>query len=67
MVEVIWKTITSIISTCRRMSVSLHDALHELWQVRGMGTVTLDSNLDQYLSGIYHEPLLQVLLDVNNA
>ena len=32
-----------------------------------MGTLTLEEKMDQYLTGLCHEPLLQVFLDVRKA
>ena len=33
----------------------------------GTGTATLETNLDQQLAGIEHDPLFQVFLDIRKA
>ena len=45
-------------------AITLHDTLHGFRQGRGMGTATMEENLDQQLARIVHEPLFQVIIDV---
>ena len=47
------------------MIVVLHDALYGFRE--GRGTATLEANLEQHLTGLEHEPLLQVFLDFLKA
>ena len=67
MVKVVWKKITTIINTRLRTTISLHDALHIFRQVRGAVTATLEAKRVKQLTVIFHEPLLQVFLDVKKA
>ena len=46
-------------------TITLHDALQGLRQMRG--TATMEANLAQKLEGIVHEPLFQVIIDVQKA
>ena len=67
MAEVIWKIIATIINTRIRASISLQNALHGFWKDRGAGTAKLEAKLDQHLAGIYHKPLLHLLLNMEEA
>ena len=55
-VEVIWKMNTTIIKSCLRTVILIHDALYRFRQVMGMGTVTamVEVKLSQQLAGICH-------------
>ena len=48
-----------------RDTINLHDALQGFGQGREMATT--EANLDQQLEGIFHEPLFQVIIDVQKA
>ena len=50
-----------------RDAITLHNALHGFRHGRGTGTATTEENMAQQLAGIYHEPLLQVFIDVHKA
>ena len=51
-----------------RSTIILHDALHGFKQGGGgAGTAIMETNLEQKLVGIVHEPLFQVLIDVQKA
>ena len=50
-----------------RNAITLHDALHGFRQGRGAGTATIEANMAQQLAGIFHEPLFQVLIDVQKS
>ena len=59
--------INTIINNRLRTAISLHGALHGFIQGKGMGTAMTEAKLAQQLPGIFHEPFLQVLLDVKKA
>ena len=65
--EVVWKVCATVVNCWLNRSVTLHDALHGFRAGRSTGTVTLEAKLAQHLTGIAHEPLLQVFLDVREA
>ena len=67
MVEVICKTLTSIINTRLRVAVSLHYYLHGFWQGWGMGKSTLEVKLVHHMAAIFHEHFFQVFLDMKKA
>ena len=46
-------------------TITLHDALHGFGQ--GRGTAAKEANLDQQLKVIVHEPLFQVIIDVQKS
>ena len=56
-----------VVNFWRKQSVELHDVLHGFRAGRGTGTTTLEEKLMQQFSGITHEPLFQILLDVRKA
>ena len=56
--------VCAVVVNCQlKRGVSLHNDLHSFREGRGMGTVTLDAKLDQYLAGLAQKPLSQVFLD----
>ena len=65
--EVIWKLCASIMHNSLRSAIILHGALHGVRQIRGIGTATMEANMDHQLTGLCHEPLFQVFLDVRKA
>ena len=69
LVEVLWKVFALVVNFRIKGSVVLCDALHGFRTGRGTGTgtTTLESNLDQHLAGIAHEPIFQVFLYVRKA
>ena len=67
LVEVLCKVRSVVVNFRLKRSAMLHDALHGFREGIGMGTVTLEANLDQKLAGITHEPLFQVFLYVWKA
>ena len=50
-----------------RGDITFHDALHGYRQERGAGTATMEAKPAQKLEGIVHEPLFQVIIDVQKA
>ena len=67
LVVVIWNVFTSMIYNCLCSATMIHDALHGFRQGWGTGTYTLKEKLALKLTGICHENLLQVFLDVRKA
>ena len=67
LVEVIWKVCASIINNKLWAAITLHYALHGFRQGRGTRTATTDINLSQEIAALCHEPLFQVLLDVQKS
>ena len=67
LVGVIWNICFSIINNRLHYSISRHDYLHNFIQGRGVATSNLESNLDQYLAGLFHETLFPVFLDVRKS
>ena len=66
-VEVEWKVCTAVINCCLKQSVVFHNSMHGFREGRGMETATLKANLAQQLSGLAHETLFQVFLDICKA
>ena len=66
-VKVEWRVCTSFVNSQLKWGIVLHDALHGFRVGYGMGTATLEANLDQKLAGILHEPLFQVCLDIREV
>ena len=64
LIEVIWKVYALIINNRIRAAITLHDALQGFRKGGGTGTATVEEKLTQNIAGIFHELLLQVLLDV---
>ena len=60
LVEVVWKVCTAVMNFHLKRIMMLHNALNGFRAVRGTGTATLESKLEQQLVGIPHEPLFQV-------
>ena len=65
--EVIWKLFNFTIKNRLHSATTLNDALHGLRQGWGNGTATLEVKLAQNITGIYHDPLFQVFLDMRKA
>ena len=67
LVEGVWKVYTRVVNCRLKRSVTLHDALNGFRSGRGTGAAILEAKLVQQLAGIAHEPLFQVVLDVQKA
>ena len=65
--EETWKLCTLVLNARMKKGVDLYDSLHEFWEGRETGTVTLEATLDQKLTVLDHEPLFQVFLDARKA
>ena len=50
-----------------RGDITFHDALHGYSQGRGTGTATMEAKLAQKIEVIVHEPLFQVIIDLQKA
>ena len=66
LLESLWKLLEANIDAHLRESVLLHNILHSFQSGRGTGTAILEPNLDQELTRVDQDPLLLVLLDLNN-
>ena len=64
LVEVIWKTMYSILNRRLMAAITFHDVLHGLWEGRGTGNATLKANLIQHLTAMREEVLFEVVLDI---
>ena len=62
--EVVWKVFVVVVNFRLKRSVTLHDTLCGFRSGIGMGTATLEAKSAQKLTGISHESMLQVLLNV---
>ena len=67
LVEVSLKVCAAVVIFRLKQGVVLHNALHRFREGHRMGTSTLEANMDQQLSGITHEPLLQFFIYVRKA
>ena len=67
LLETIWEVCPSIFNIRIRSSIVLHDVLHRFRQGRGTGAAIIEAKLEQQLTGIVHEPLFQVFVDVRKA
>ena len=63
-VEVAWKVCAAVVNFRLKPVFVLHDALHGFRAGQGMGTATPEAKLAQQLSGLAHNPLFQVFLDI---
>ena len=59
--------VEALIDTRLRASIQFHDVLHGLRDRRGTGTAIIELNLAQELTGIDHDPLFLVFVDLSKA
>ena len=52
LVEVIWKTVTSLMNRRLMEAITFHDVLHGFWVGRGMGTAASEAKLLQQLTSM---------------
>ena len=64
MVEVYWKTISSLLNSRLTAEITFHYVLHSFWEVRGMGTAKLKANLIQYLASMSEAVIFEIFLDI---
>ena len=63
----LWKVCSVVVNCWLKRSVVLHKTLHGFIEREGTGTATLEAKLSQQLTGLAHNPLFHVLLDVRKA
>ena len=63
MVEVLWKTVTSLLNHRLTTAVKFHDVLNGFWAGCGMGNDTSKSNLLQHIKSMREFVLFKVFLD----
>ena len=64
MVEILCKTITSLLNRQLMTAITFHDVLHGIWAVHGTGTADLESKLLQQLTDMMEAFLFKVFLDI---
>ena len=62
--EVIWKTVTSLLNRRTMAGITFHDMLHGFWVGRGTGTATLEDKLLWKLTYMRGDILLEVFLEI---
>ena len=67
LVELLWKSFTSLLNRQLASSIKFHDALHRFRAVQGAGTATLKAKLLQQIMAIREALLFKVLLDLHNS
>ena len=67
LVEVLWKTITSLLNLPIAAAISFHDTLHGFWAGRGMGTANFEAKLLQQLTAMREAVLFNLFLDIRKA
>ena len=64
LVEVLWKSILSLLNCQLRAAISFHDTLHGFRAGRGTGVSALESKILQQLTAISEAVLLEIFLDL---
>ena len=67
LVEVTWKVVATILHRRLTTAITYHDALHNFWAGRGIGTATLEVKLLQQLAAMTEEVLYVIFLDLTKA
>ena len=67
MVEVLWKTVFSVLNRQLTTTIELHDVLHGFWMGQGVGTADLEATLLQQISAMREAVLFKILLDLQKA
>ena len=67
LVEVVWKVCAAVANFRLKRSVKVHKIMYGFRAGRGTGIAKLEVKLAQKLTGIAHEPLFQVFLDVRKV
>lgn len=67
LLEIIWKTCSSIINSRLQDSIQFHEALHGFRKQRGTGTAILETKLLMQRAQIQGKPLYMVFLDLSKA
>ena len=67
LVEVIWKTISSLLNLRLTSAIMFHDMIHGFRAGRGTGTATLEAKLLQQLMAMREAVIFKVFLDLQKA
>ena len=67
LVKVVWKVCAAVVNCRLERGVVLNDDLHGFRVGQVTGTARLEAKLSQQLSGIAHEPIFQVFLDIRKV
>ena len=67
LVEVLWKTMSSLLNRRLTAAITFHDVLHGFRAGCGMGTASLEAKLLQQLTAMTEVVLFEVLLDLQKA
>ena len=67
LVEVLWKTVASLLNHRLTAGITYHDALHGFKVGQGTGTSALEANLIQQLTAIREAVLFRVFMDIQKA
>ena len=67
LVEVIWKTMSSLLNHRLTAAITFHGVLYSFLVGYGMGTATLHNKLIQQLTAMREEVLFEVFLDLQKA
>ena len=65
--KLIWKTVVVILDCCPRMSITLHDVLHGLWEGCRKGTSPLYEKTTQQLTSMREEVLYAIFMELHKA
>ena len=65
--EVLCKTVTGILNRCLTAVIQFHNTLHNFRADRGMGTVSLESNLPQQMMDMGEEVPHGIFLDLHKV
>ena len=65
--EVIWKTMTSLLNHQLMVEIKFHDVLHGFWAGCGTGTAALETKLLQQLTAMREVVLFEVFLDLQKS
>ena len=67
LVEILCKTITSLLNRQLMTAITFHDVLHGIWAGHGTGTADLEAKLTQQLMAMRYAVLFKLFLDLNKA
>ena len=67
LVDVLWKVVIVIINCRLSTTIYFHEVLHEFWEVRGMGTTSIEAKLLQQLTDMREGVLYAIFLDLKKV
>ena len=67
MVELLWKTVTSLMNFRLTPAINFHDVLHGFRAGRRKGTADLEAKLPQHLTAMREAALFKIFLDLRKA